>query len=332
MSLTNETESLDLESALALMDKGLSPVADEYEDEEITEVPQGTEEDIPDEEPGDDGDELAEDDAEADSENPIIEPPKSFTSEERAEFSKLPPEMQQAVARREADRDKAVLQRMNQVATERQQIEADIQRFNQVQQQYQQAFILAQNTVLPELQQLEQVDWNRLSIEDPARWTELKQLKENLQGRYQHIAQLYEQNVQYQQAQAIQAYQSRCAHEAELVKDQMPEFRDPETAKALLTDINSTMAEYGFTTEEWGTVADGRVFRVITRLAQLEKAEQSRKSALAKKSNPPAPRMLTPNAVPTRGDNKNRAVKQLEAKLSKSGSIMDALQLMNMRN
>jgi hypothetical protein len=53
-----------------------------------------------------------------------IEPPRSWTNAEKLEFAALPPEIQAALARREADREKAMRQSQNEAAELRKQVTA----------------------------------------------------------------------------------------------------------------------------------------------------------------------------------------------------------------
>jgi hypothetical protein len=49
----------------------------------------------------------------------VIEPPRSWSAEEKAEFTKLPPEIQRTLSRREADRDRLLTQKANELAREK---------------------------------------------------------------------------------------------------------------------------------------------------------------------------------------------------------------------
>jgi hypothetical protein len=49
----------------------------------------------------------------------VIEPPRSWSAEEKAEFTKLPPEIQKTLSRREADRDRLLTQKANELAREK---------------------------------------------------------------------------------------------------------------------------------------------------------------------------------------------------------------------
>jgi hypothetical protein len=54
-----------------------------------------------------------------------VEPPRSWRPEERAEWSRVPPGIRHAIARRESDRDKALRQAQNKLADERHALAAE---------------------------------------------------------------------------------------------------------------------------------------------------------------------------------------------------------------
>jgi hypothetical protein len=131
-------------------EEDLSAQADEVGTEE---TPSTDDDDASD---GDEDEEATDSDEFAHS---TIEPPQSFTSEEKAEFAKLPSRMQETVLRREADRDRAISQRMNQIAEERKQIEPHIRQLQQEQTKYTQTINQLMSLTIPELNEFQNVDW-----------------------------------------------------------------------------------------------------------------------------------------------------------------------------
>lgn len=93
-------------SEVPVEDRLLSALGMDEAEEEITEPVEG--EDVPDEgEEGEAEEAEPDEDEESEAELPPIAAPNSFTEEEKAEFAGLPRPMQEALARRESDRDRA---------------------------------------------------------------------------------------------------------------------------------------------------------------------------------------------------------------------------------
>lgn len=125
-----DSAALHIEGLLDL--SGDARVPEAAEDNESTEDNSSEVDAAPDESPASED----EDGSGEPGEEPAIEAPKSWTAEEQAKFRELPPELQQVVARREGERDKAISQRMQTLAEERKTIESQAQQANAVQAQY----------------------------------------------------------------------------------------------------------------------------------------------------------------------------------------------------
>jgi hypothetical protein len=54
-----------------------------------------------------------------------VDPPRSWTKEEKAEFATFPIPAQKTISRREQDRERALRQRQNELAEERKRLQAD---------------------------------------------------------------------------------------------------------------------------------------------------------------------------------------------------------------
>lgn len=284
----------------------------------------------PDEDPASEQDDDAENDpTDSEDEPPVIEvpPPSSWSADEKALFQSLPLEAQQVVARRETERDKAISQRMNQLADQRKSIETQVEQASQAQNQYAQTLNQLLTLSVPELQQIENVDWMKLAQDDPTEYVRRTAIRDSLRQRVGFM-QSQMQQVQNEQTQQMQArHQEHLAQQYETLIEQIPEFKDTSKAQALVQDIGQTMSKFGFTEQEISSVADARIVRVMAEMARLTKLESSRKSALAKKSPAQAPRLIQSNAASSRDDNTKRKVEEQFARLRKTGDVKDAARL-----
>lgn len=271
-----------------------------------------------------------EDTDEVEPEVPAIDPPRSWTADEQARFRELPPELQHVVARRESERDTAISTRMSQLAEQRKAIEAEAVQATQLQTQYAQTLQVLIGQSFPELQQLEQVDLARLADTDPTEAMRLTLKRDGLRQRVNFMVGQY-QHAEAQKAQQMQGqYQARLADEYQRLIEEVPEFNDPTKARAIVEDITTTMSKYGFNPQELAVVADARVVKVMARLAELEKRDAARKSAMGKKGGAPAPKVLTQNAAPSRETNVNKKLDEQRSRFAKSKSREDAARLIEM--
>jgi hypothetical protein len=321
--------ALHIERLLDLGDDDDAQPAAVAVDNESADTPSDEEVEVdaaPDDEPASQDEDDGQDETD-DGKHLPIEPPTSWNASDKAKFKELPLDLQQVVARREGERDKAIQTRMNQLADERKAIEAHVQQANQAQTQYANTLNQLLTLTIPELQEIEQTDWLKLSQTDPAECVRRQAVQMTLRQRVGFMQQQIQAAQQAQNAQQQQQQQARLADQYQQLVSALPEFAEPAKAKVIVSDIAKAMEPYGFSQEELGSVADARIVKVLHRLTQLEKAEAARKSAVAKKGATPAPKMMPANAAPVRDRNPNRKIAEQFAQLRKSGSGKDAARL-----
>lgn len=257
----------------------------------------------------------------------IVEPPKSWSAEDAAKFKELPLDLQHVVAKRESERDKAINQRMQQIAEERKVIETHVAKANEVQTQYVKTLNQLITLTMPDIQKVDNVDWVQLAQDDPAEYVRLSALRDGLRQRVNYMEAEKQKIEQQDAALRHQHFQNHLSAQTVVLREMVPEFNEPAKANALVRDICSTMSTYGFSDAELGQVADARIVRVMARLAQFEKLEAAKKSAQGKKTGAPAPRLMTPNAAPAREDNRTKKIDDQFKQLRRSGSVRDAARL-----
>src|SRR6185437_8076268 len=153
------------------------------------------------------------------AEVPPIEPPRSWTKEEKEEFKSYPREAQEKIARREQDREAALRRGQNETAEQRKAIEAERAKLNNLIQEYEAA-------IPAELQALQQITAGEFSdIKTQADITKLAAEDWPRFSRYQ----AHMMNIGQKQQQ-LQAAQQRQAQEFE---NQWVEFANKEDAKFL---------------------------------------------------------------------------------------------------
>lgn len=252
-----------------------------------------------------------------------IEPPTSWNDAQKAKFKELPSDMQEFVAQRESQRDKVLIERTQQLAEQRKAVEADVAQANHAKTQYAQNLQTLLAMTIPEIKQFDGIDMHRLSQEDQAEWVRLNGVYSSAVQRVNYIQGQLAEVQQHQQQQYQAQYKDYLAQETKILTEHIPEMADPVKFQVIAKDIGSTLSKYGFSDQEIGNVADSRMIRVAARLAELEKREAARVSAQGKKTGAPAPRVIQPNASPTR-DSKTRTLNDQLKALQKSGSMNDA--------
>lgn len=257
-----------------------------------------------------------------------IEPPKSWSAEDRAIFAKLPPEAQAIVARRESNRDGEVQRRISEIANERQGWEAEREAIQTQRNQYLQSLQQLTALAVPEAKQFEGIDWQRLANENPAEYVRLSGVRDAVLGRLGALQAETQRTTQAAQADQAKRFESVVAGERAKLHEQVPEFADAEKGPKLIGEMRGFLRDaYGFSDAEIGSVVDHRLVRLGYDLMRLRQADQARSTALQKRQNT-APQVQRPGAV-EREDNRDGRMRGLVGRLGETNSLRDAGRLLS---
>lgn len=328
---TNAGGALSVDDAVSLMGGTFSEREDEQAaeapaeaaveaDDEITSEVETTDPDDAGEadEPGD-GEET-EEPAEAAAE--LVEAPQWWSKEAKARFAQLPPELQAEVIAQEGKREE-VTQKAK--AEAKQAVEAAEQRVRQVEQ-------LAQglNEVLPRALQTfrdkwADVDWAAWAEQDPEAAFKGKLQFEQEQADLQILARKQAEAEQVRQAEYLKAEFARLQEVAPDLygMDEPAVQRRQEVGKFLLEAGIPPEAVQGISATELAIARDAMLWR---------RAQAEARTAAAKPKQPQAPVKAPPAvkaaaAAPQRTSQQRRA-EQLQGRLSRTGSIDDAVALL----
>jgi hypothetical protein len=273
-------------------------------------------------------------DDQAADEAPSIEPPRSWTKEDKELFRSLPRETQERLAERERSREADFLRRQNE-ASERlkglsaQQQEADKARahFEQalpallmdLQNQHRGDFADIQG--IADIERLAREDWPRYVMWDA-------QLKK--------IAAIQNQVVA---AQARQAHEQATRWTA-FARDEdarfiekAPEFTDAKVIAAAFQQASDMLKDFGFAPEELGrlwngqdsiSLRDHRMQLLLRDGVKYREAQQKAKAALER----PVPHVQRPGPAPARDADADEKVRSLNDRLTTSGTLRDAAALL----
>lgn len=281
-----------------------------------------------------------EDDSDASS---TIAAPRSWSAEQQEVFKQLPREAQAIVADRENDRDTSLRRHLNQVAEKEKAITADLARAQAVEQQYAQNLQQLYSLMLPEREQLAQVNWDQLAAYDKDEWVRLKQVQAASDNKVQLLVHEYKRVQQNTQAAQVQQLETHTANELAKAYEAIPEFnlvddgagnvkfKDETKAKKVAGNIVDVLKQHNFADNDIPAVwRDHRIVKLLARYSQLEAAEQARTRAQGKRQVPNNPRLMSPSPAPSGSERSRQAVKSQMAQLRKSGSTEDATRLFEM--
>ena len=263
------------------------------------------------------------------AETPAIEPPATWTAEEKQQFLELPPEAQTALApvlRRESERERLISTQVQKTAEEAQRlatIRQTVETERAQQAQFLQGIVLQ---LMPELQAFQNTDWRALSRDKPAEYVSKWQDFQDVQGRI-NTAQAHMTVIQQQrETQAATQRQETLVKEQQMLLRAIPDFADPVKGKALAVEMQKFLPE--IRAEEWGGFTDHRVLAIARDAMLYRKGVQARAAAQKQRvpAAPPNVRPLRPAArQPGAGEEANqKQVAALHDNLRKTGSYRDA--------
>lgn len=264
------------------------------------------------------------------AETPPIEPPRSWTAEQREKWSSLPREAQEIIAERENARDAEVSRRQNETAEQRKALEAKQTAVEQERLRAEQAVTNAALMVQAELARdfpdiKTHEDAAKLAQEDPFRWAQWKQRVDNLQI----LAHQANQQQQERKSAEAQAFTDWASEQDTKFSDRFKDFADPVKAEKHRSQVMNYLQDtLGFTREEVQNAWNSRDFRdhrfqeMAWDAARFRAAQEKAKAAVAA----PKPPVQRPGTA-SRQSAAESTIAALQAELAKTHSVQDQLRL-----
>jgi hypothetical protein len=268
---------------------------------------------------------------------PPIEPPRSWTKEDKELFAGLPRATQERLAERERSRESDFLRRQNEAAEKLKGLSAKEQAVEQARQHYeaalpqllatlqsQQAGEFADIKSMADVERLAREDWPRYLLWD------LQQKK---------IAEVGQQLLAAQHRQVVEKlahFTDFAKREDDLFKEKVPDMADEAKAAELQKRALAVLSDLGFDEAElaqsWNgqkdlSLRDHRV-QLLIRDATLWREAQAKAKAAATKPVPPVQR---PGAATARAGTDETRVQHLTQRLEQTGSLKDAAALVRAR-
>jgi hypothetical protein len=263
------------------------------------------------------------------AEQPSIDPPRSWTKEEKEAFKLLPPEYQQTVAERERKREADIRRGQDEVANQTKALTAKEQAAEQARQQYEAA---AQNAlhILQQQQAAEfgdirtQADVERLATDDPFRFAQWQARQMRIHAQAQEVEHLNQQRQEKEQ----KTFETWSKEQDDKFSGQFKEFNDPEAGPKARQSVQSYLTKEVGVPEDvlpklWNNplFRDAMFQRVIYDASRFHAAQQKAKAAVPVK----VPPVQRPGAAPAKGEQGQADIKALETKLSKATTVRDQI-------
>ena len=268
------------------------------------------------------------------AEEPPIEPPRSWTKEEKAEFATYPREVQEKVARREQDRESALRRGQNETAEQRKAIEAERQKLNQLIQEYEAAIPAElqalQNITAGEFGDIKtQEDISKLASEDWPRFARYQAHMMNIGQKQQQLAAAQERQAKEYETQWSEFASREDAKFLELA----PEMADKEKATKIADSSVAMLRDLGFSETDLGKLWSGKAsLSLRDHRAQLLIRDAARYREAQKVVKAPVkavPQVQRPGVAKPRGADDDLRIKNLEQQLERTGNPRDAAALLS---
>ena len=264
---------------------------------------------------------------------PPIEPPRSWTKEEKAEFATYPREAQEKIARREQDREAALRRGQNETADKLKGLTAREQQLEQARQQYETALPV----LLQTLQQQQQgefadiktmADVEKLAREDWPRYALWDAQQKKIAAVTQEVTASQERQAQEYKTKWAEFASKEDAKFIELA----PEMADKEKATKVADASVALLKDLGFSDQDLGKLWNGEAsLSLRDHRAQLLIRDAARYREAQKAVKAPVkivPQVQRPGVAKPRGADDDLKIKTLSDKLESSGSWKDAAELL----
>jgi len=278
---------------------------------------------------------------------PPIEAPRSWTKADKEAFASLPRDTQERILALDRTRELELRRGQNEAAEQRKAAEAMAQQAEQAQAQarWQYEQNLPQQALLLDAEYRKEFgtptwddlqDWQR---NDPLRyqaWDLAYKRLTHASAELQAQQDRQYQQQQLQQQQFLQNAEAWRAAEAQKFADKFPEWKDPKTYQAKVSEVMDFMKEVGFEQDFLARAAteflpiqihDSRFQELAWKALQYDKAIAATKAP----SQKPVPPVQRPGSAPNRGEAQEARFRDLTKQLDRTGNLRDAAALLAAR-
>jgi hypothetical protein len=261
---------------------------------------------------------------------PSIDPPRSWSKEDKELFASLPRETQERVSERERSRESDFLRRQSEATEKSKALEAKEQAAERARQQYetaaQNALRLLNNQIASEFADIKtHDDVIRLANEDPFRAIQFKARQDQLAALHHEV----QVNEQARAKEKQDQFSTWSKEQDEKFSKKFPEFDDPEKGPKVRESVQSYLVKaVGVPAEILPKLWSEPLFRdamfqeVIYHASQFHAGQQKVKNAL----EAPKPPVQRPGTPAPKGQQYQQEIAALEAR-QKTAKGVDALRV-----
>lgn len=181
------------------------------------------------------------------------------------------------------------------------------------------------------LAQFDGINWGELRASDPSEWsakmTELQNAKTQIESVKRGVQQKIQEFQNNQKTTQSQSLEEHLRKEREALYTAWPEMADENKAQPEREALMSELKHRGFTDQEIGQAYDHRIL-LLARDAMRWRQTASKADAAKKKVVKIGKKVIKPGARQTQAQQRKDAQIPLRNKLKKSGSIHDAVALL----
>lgn len=271
------------------------------------------------------------------ADEPPIDPPRSWTKEDKAIWPTLPREHQQRLLDLDRARELEVRRGQNEAAEQRKAAEAERKAAETERQKYEAALpnlqLAIQNHINTEFQDIKTWDDVRtMQRDDPMRFQQWQIAREQAIA-VQNELQQANARLQADQEKQFEAFK---VEQTKLFLEKAPEYADPAKSAQLQIEARALFDDVGLTGEEIEALSAGksgisihdyRAQLIIRDALRFRAAQKAAKAAPLK----PVPPVQRPGTASLKGERASERVAELTQKLERTGSVRDAVALLKAR-
>ena len=177
------------------------------------------------------------------------------------------------------------------------------------------------------------VDWEKLRQQDPAEWSakreEFKQRREEIERLKREAVDSYRSTIATAENENKERQQQYLQEQAQQLVEKLPEWKDPETAKAEKTAVAEYLINQGFTHEDISAASDHRMVLMARKAMLYDKGRDKSEVTLKKVSK--IPKVMKPGSPKPQEQINRERQNQVKANLRETGSLESALELLRSR-
>jgi hypothetical protein len=266
--------------------------------------------------------------------HPSIEPPRSWTKEDKELFRSLPRETQERLAERERSREADFLRRQNEAAEKSKGLTAKEQAAEQLRTQYEHALPQLLQALhqqhLGEFADIKTIgDLDRLAREDGPRYVMWDAQQRRIAAIQQHV-QAAQVRQALERAASLQAFMR---DESTMLLERAPDLADAKIMAEAQKGAIAMLNDLGFKEDElrrlWHGEAeislhDHRLQLILRDGVKYREAQAKARAALER----PVPHVQRPGPAPARDADADEKIRSLDDRLTTSGNLRDAAALL----